>query len=258
MNIIQDFEYGFSRETEINYLIMQLNFFKNGGYNQFINFREITNNQNAFIPRIEGYDYGDYTSVVRYCIKLNETYKHVVDNNKFETIYYPIKFTEDTYDDLRSGKLFSRIMQEDLMKDFFNSKEYIDGLAEAIKEGHISVDTLLSSVHTRYRLNFTPDDLRKLGIKDINYNYLDSIESVLNSIDDVKRSLEEYKEREINGVISPSKEEYNTMRILVNTLRVDLGKVMKNCIECEEKSGYDKDAVIKAFKDIEIPDEPVL
>jgi hypothetical protein len=48
------------------------------------------------------------------------------------------------------------------------------------------------------------------------------------------------------------------MRILVNTLRVDLGKVMKNCIECEEKSGYDKDDVIKAFKDIEIPDEPVL
>lgn len=257
MNIIQDFEYGFSRETEINYLIMQLNFFKNGGYNQFINFREIANYQNVFIPRIEGYDYGDYEFAVRYCIRLNETYRHVVDD-KFETIHYPIKFTEDTYDDLRSGKLFSRIMQEELMKDFFNSKEYIDGLAEAIKEGIISVDNLLSSVHTRYRLNFTPDDLRKLGIKDINYDYLDSIEAVLNSIDDVKRLLEEYKEREINGVISPSKEEYNTMRILVNTLRVDLGKVMNNCIECEEKSGYDKDAVIKAFKDIEIPDEPVL
>ena len=257
MNIIQDFEYGFSRETEINYLIMQLNFFKNGGYNQFINFREITNNQNAFIPRIEGYDYGDYEFAVRYCIKLNENYRHVVDN-EFETIHYPIKFTEDTYDDLRSGKLFSRIMQEDLMKDFFNSKEYIDGLADSIKEGHISVDTLLSSVHTRYRLNFTPDDLRKLGIKDINYNYLDSIESVLNSIDDVKSLLEEYKEREINGILYPSKEEYNTMRILVNTLRVDLGKVMNNCIECEEKSGYDKDAAIKAFKNLEIPDEPVL
>lgn len=257
MNIIQDFEYGFSRETEINYLIMQLNFFKNGGYNQFINFREITNNQNAFIPRIEGYDYGDYEFAVRYCIKLNENYRHVVDN-EFETIHYPIKFTEDTYDDLRSGKLFSRIMQEDLMKDFFNSKEYIDGLAEAVKEGIISVDNLLSSVHTRYRLNFTPDDLRELGIKDINYNYLDSIESVLNSIDDVKRLLEEYKEREINGVISPSREEYNIMRILVNTLRVDLGKVMNNCIECEEKSGYDKDAAIKALNDIEIPDEPVL
>ena len=104
MNIIQDFEYGFSRETEINYLIMQLNFFKNGGYNQFINFREITNNQNAFIPRIEGYDYGDYEFAVRYCIKLNENYRHVVDN-EFETIHYPIKFTEDTYDDLRSGKI---------------------------------------------------------------------------------------------------------------------------------------------------------
>ena len=257
MNIIQDFEYGVSRETEINYLIMQLNFFKNGGYNQFINFREITNNQNAFIPRIEGYDYGDYEFEVRYCIRSNETYRHVVDD-KFETIHYPIKFTEDTYDDLRSGKLFSRIMQEDLMKDFFNSKEYIDGLAEAIKEGIISVDNLLSSVHTRYRLNFTPDDLRKLGIKDINYDYLDSIESVLNSIDDVKRLLEEYKEREINGILYPSKEEYNVMRILVNTLRVDLGKVMNNCIECEEKSGYDKDAVIKALNDIEIPDEPVL
>lgn len=178
-------------------------------------------------------------------------------DDKFETIHYPIKFTEDTYDDLRSGKLFSRIMQEDLMKDFFNSKEYIDGLAEAIKEGHISVDNLLSSVHTRYRLNFTPDDLRKLGIKDINYDYLDSIESVLNSIDDVKRLLEEYKEREINVTIYPSKEEYNVMRILVNTLRVDLGKVMKNCIECEEKSGYDKDAVVEAFKNIKIPDEPV-
>lgn len=257
MNIIQDFEYGFSRETEINYLIMQLNFFKNGGYNQFINFREITNNQNAFIPRIEGYDYGDYKSVVRYCIKLNENYRHVVDN-EFETIHYPIKFTEDTYDDLRSGKLFSRIMQEDLMKNFFNSKEYIDGLADIIKEGTISVDNLLSSVHTRYRLNFTPDDLRKLGVKDINYNYLDSIESVLNSIDDVKRLLEEHKEREINGIISHSREEYNIMRVLVNTLRVDLGKVMNNCIECEAKSGYDKDAIIKAFKDIEIPDEPVL
>lgn len=257
MNIIQDFEYGFSRETEINYLIMQLNFFKNGGYNQFINFREITNNQNAFIPRIEGYDYGDYEFAVRYCIGLNEKYKHVVDD-KFETIHYPIKFTEDTYDDLRSGKLFSRIMQEELMKDFFNSKEYIDGLAEAIKEGIISVDNLLSSVHTRYRLNFTPDDLRKLGIKDINYDYLDSIESVLNSIDDVKRLLEEYKEREINGILYPSREEYNIMRILVNTLRVDLGKVMKNCIECEEKFGYDKDEVVKAFKNLEIPDEPVL
>lgn len=256
MNIIQDFEYGFSRETEINYLIMQLNFFKNGGYNQFINFREITNNQNAFIPRIEGYDYGDYKSVVRYCIRSNETYRHVVDN-EFETIHYPIKFTEDTYDDLRSGKLFSRIMQEDLMKNFFNSKEYIDGLADIIKEGHISVDTLLSSVHTRYRLNFTPDDLRKLGVKDINYNYLDSIESVLNNIDDVKRLLEEYKEREINGIISHSREEYNIMRILVNTLRVDLGKVMKNCVEYEEKSGYDKDAVVEAFKNIKIPDEPV-
>ena len=257
MNIIQDFEYGFSRETEINYLIMQLNFFKNGGYNQFINFREITNNQNAFIPRIEGYDYGDYEFAVRYCIKSNETYRHVVDD-KFETIHYPIKFTEDTYDDLRSGKLFSRIMQEDLMKDFFNSKEYIDGLAEAIKEGHISVDTLLSSVHTRYRLNFTPDDLRKLGIKDINYNYLDSIESVLNSIDDVKRLLEEHKEREINAIISHSREEYNIMRVLVNTLRVDLGKVINNYIECEDKSVYDKDEVVKAFKNLEIPDEPVL
>ena len=257
MNIVQDFEYGFSRETEINYLIMQLNFFKNGGYNQFINFREITNNQNAFIPKIEGYDYGDYEFAVRYCIKLNENYRHVVDN-EFETIHYPIKFTEDTYDDLRSGKLFSRIMQEDLMKNFFNSKEYIDGLAEIIKEGIISVDNLLSSIHTRYRLNFTPDDLRKLGVKDINYKYLDSIEVVLNSIDDVKRLLEEYKEREINGIISHSREEYNIMRILVNTLRVDLGKVMNNCIEYEEKSGYDKDAVIKAFKDIEIPDEPVL
>ena len=257
MNIIQDFEYGFSRETEINYLIMQLNFFKNGGYNQFINFREIANYQNAFIPRIEGYDYGDYEFAVRYCIRSNETYRHVVDD-KFETIHYPIKFTEDTYDDLRSGKLFSRIMQEDLMKDFFNSKEYIDGLAEAVKEGIISVDNLLSSVHTRYRLNFTPDDLRKLGIKDINYDYLDSIESVLNSIDDVKRLLEAHKEREINGIISHSREEYNIMRVLENTLRVDLGKVMNNCIECEEKSGYDKNAVIKAFKDIEIPDEPVL
>lgn len=257
MNIIQDFEYGFSRDTEINYLIMQLNFFKNGGYNQFINFREIANYQNAFIPRIEGYDYGDYEFAVRYCIRSNETYRHVVDD-KFETIHYPIKFTEDTYDDLRSGKLFSRILQEDLMKDFFNSKEYIDGLAEAIKEGIISVDNLLSSVHTRYRLNFTPDDLRKLGIKDINYDYLDSIESVLNSIDDVKRSLEEYKEREINGVISPSREEYDIMRILVNTLRVDLGKVMNNCIECEYKSVYDKDEVVKAFKNLEIPDEPVL
>ena len=257
MNIIQDFEYGFSRDTEINYLIMQLNFFKNGGYNQFINFREIANCQNAFIPRIEGYDYGDYEFAVRYCIRSNETYRHVVDD-KFETIHYPIKFTEDTYDDLRSGKLFSRIMQEGLMKNFFNSKEYIDGLAEAIKEGIISVDNLLSSVHTRYRLNFTPDDLRKLGIKDINYNYLDSIESVLNSIDDVKRLLEEYKEREINGVISPSKEEYNIMRILVNTLRVDLGKVMKNCIECKEKFGYDKDEVVKAFKNLKIPDEPIL
>ena len=257
MNIIQDFEYGFSRDTEIKYLIMQMNFFKNGGYNQFINFREITNNQNAFIPRIEGYDYGDYEFAVSYCIKSNETYRHVVDD-KFETIHYPIKFTEDTYDYLRSGKLFSRIMQEGLMKDFFNSKEYIDGLAESIKEGYISADTLLSSVHTRYRLNFTPDDLRKLGIKDINYDYLDSIESVLNSIDDVKRLLEEYKEREINGILYPSKEEYNVMRILVNTLRVDLGKVMKNCVEYEENPGYDKDAVIKAFKDIEIPDEPVL
>lgn len=257
MNVVQEFEYGFGRDTEINYLIMRMNFFKNGGYNQFINFREITNNQNAFIPRIEGYDYGDYEFAVRYCIGLNEKYKHVVDD-KFETIHYPIKFTEDTYDDLRSGKLFSRIMQEDLMKDFFNSKEYIDGLAEAIKEGIISVDNLLSSVHTRYRLNFTPDDLRKLGIKDINYDYLDSIESVLNSIDDVKRLLEEYKEREINGILYPSKEEYNVMRILVNNLRVDLSKVMNNCIECEEKPGYDKDAVIKAFKDIEIPDEPVL
>lgn len=257
MNIIQDFEYGFSRDTEINYLIMRMNFFKNGRYNQFINFGEIANYQNAFIPIIEGYDYGDYEFTVRYCIGLNEKYKHVVDD-KFETIHYPIKFTEDTYDDLRSGKLFSRIMQEGLMKNFFNSKEYIDGLADAVKEGIISVDNLLSSVHTRYRLNFTPDDLRKLGIEDINYDYPDSIESVLNSIDDVKRSLEEYKEREINGVISPSKEEYNIMRILVNTLRVDLGKVMKNCVEYEEKSGYDKDAVIKAFKDIEIPDEPVL
>lgn len=257
MNIVQDFEYGFSRETEINYLIMQLNFFKNGGYNQFINFREITNNQNAFIPKIEGYDYGDYKSVVRYCIKLNESHRHVV-NNEFETIHYPIKFTEDTYDDLRSGKLFSRIMQEDLMKNFFNSKEYIDGLADIIKERIISVDNLLSSVHTRYRLNFTPDDLRKLGIKDINYNYLDSIESVLNSIDDVKHLLEEHKEREINGIISHSREEYNIMRVLVNTLRVDLGKVMKNCIECEEKFGYDKDEVVKAFKNLEIPDEPVL
>lgn len=257
MNIIQDFEYGFSRDTEINYLIMQMNFFKNGGYNQFINFREIANYQNAFIPRIEGYDYGDYEFAVRYCIGLNEKYKHVVDD-KFETIHYPIKFTEDTYDDLRSGKLFSRIMQEGLMKDFFNSKEYIDGLADIIKEGIISVDNLLSSVHTRYRLNFTPDDLRKLGIKDINYNYLDSIEAVLNSIDDVKRLLEEYKEREINGVISPSREEYNIMRILVNTLRVDLGKVMKNCIEYEEKFGYDKDEVVKAFKNLKIPDEPVL
>lgn len=257
MNIIQDFEYGFSRDTEINYLIMRMNFFKNGRYNQFINFREIANYQNAFIPRIEGYDYGDYKSVVRYCIKLNESHRHVV-NNEFETIHYPIKFTEDTYDDLRSGKLFSRIMQEDLMKNFFNSKEYIDGLADIIKERIISVDNLLSSVHTRYRLSFTPDDLRKLGIKDINYNYLDSIEAVLNSIDDVKRLLEEYKEREINGVISPSREEYNIMRVLVNTLRVDLGKVMNNCIECEAKSGYDKDAIIKAFKDIEIPDEPVL
>lgn len=257
MNIIQDFEYGFSRETEINYLIMQLNFFKNGGYNQFINFREITNNQNAFIPRIEGYDYGDYEFAVRYCIKLNENYRHVVDN-EFETIHYPIKFTEDTYDDLRSGKLFSRIMQEGLMKDFFNSKEYIDGLADAVKEGIISVDNLLSSVHTRYRLNFTPDDLRKLGIKDINYDYLDSIESVLNSIDDVKRLLEEYKEREINGILYPSREEYNIMRVLVNTLRVDLGKIMNNCIECEEKSVYNKDEVVKAFKNLEIPDEPVL
>lgn len=257
MNIIQDFEYGFSRDTEINYLIMRMNFFKNGRYNQFINFREIANYQNAFIPIIEGCDYGDYEFAVRYCIGLNEKYKHVVDD-KFETIHYPIKFTEDTYDDLRSGKLFSRIMQEGLMKNFFNSKEYIDGLAEAIKEGIISVDNLLSSVHIRYRLNFTPDDLRKLGIKDINYDYIDSIESVLNSIDDVKSSLEEYKEREINGVISPSKEEYNTMRILVNTLRVDLGKVMKNCVEYEEKSSYDKDAAIKALNDIEIPDEPVL
>lgn len=257
MNVIQDFEYDFSRDTEINYLIMQLNFFKNGGYNQFINFREIANYKNAFIPRIEGYDYGDYEFAVRYCIRSNETYRHVVDD-KFETIHYPIKFTEDTYDDLRSGKLFSRIMQEGLMKNFFNSKAYIDGLADAVKEGIISVDNLLSSVHTRYRLNFTPDDLRKLGIKDINYDYLDSIESVLNSIDDVKRLLEEYKEREINGIIYPSKEEYNVMRILVNTLRVDLGKVMKNCIECKEKSGYDKDDIIKALNDIEIPDEPVL
>ncbi len=257
MNVVQEFEYGFCRDTEINYLIMRMNFFKNGRYNQFINFREIANYQNAFIPRIEGYDYGDYEFAVRYCIGLNEKYKHVVDD-KFETIHYPIKFTEDTYDDLRSGKLFSRIMQEDLMKDFFNSKEYIDGLAEAIKEGHISVDTLLSSVHTRYRLNFTPDDLRKLGIKDINYDYLDSIEAVLNSIDDVKRLLEEYKEREINCILSPSKEEYNVMRILVNTLRVDLGKVMKNCVEYEEKSGYDKDAVVEAFKNIKIPDEPIL
>lgn len=257
MNVVQDFEYGFSRDTEINYLIMRMNFFKNGRYNQFINFREIANYQNAFIPRIEGYDYGDYEFTVRYCIGLNEKYKHVVDD-KFETIHYPIKFTEDTYDYLRSGKLFSRIMQEGLMKDFFNSKEYIDGLAEAIKEGHISVDTLLPSVHTKYRLNFTPDDLRKLGIKDINYDYLDSIESVLNSTDDVKRLLEEYKEREINGILYPSKEEYSVMRILVNTLRVDLGKVMNNCAKYEEKSGYDKDAVIKAFKDIEIPDEPVL
>lgn len=206
---------------------------------------------------IEGYDYGDYEFAVRYCIKLNEDYRHVVDN-EFETIHYPIKFTEDTYDDLRSDKLFSRIMQEGLMKDFFNSKEYIDGLAEAIKEGHISVDTLLPSVHTRYRLNFTTDDLRKLGIKDINYNYLDSIESVLNSIDDVKRLLEEHKEREINGIISHSREEYNIMRVLVNTLRVDLGKVMNNCIECEDKSVYDKDEVVKAFKNLEIPDEPVL
>lgn len=257
MNVVQEFEYGFGRDTEINYLIMRMNFFKNGRYNQFINFREIANYQNAFIPRIEGYDYGDYEFAVRYCIGLNEKYKHVVDD-KFETIHYPIKFTEDTYDDLRSGKLFSRIMQEKLMKNFFNSKEYIDGLVEAIKKGHISVDTLVSSVHIKYRLNFTPDDLRKLGIKDINYNYLDSIESVLNSIDDVKRILEEYKEREINGVISPSREEYDIMRILVNTLRVDLGKVMKNYIECEEKSGYDKDGVVKAFKNLKIPDEPVL
>lgn len=256
MNVVQEFEYGFGRDTEINYLIMRMNFFKNGRYNQFINFREITNYQNAFIPRIEGYDYGDYEFAVRYCIGLNEKYKHVVDD-KFETIHYPIKFTEDTYDDLRSGKLFSRIMQEKLMKNFFNSKEYIDRLADAVKEGIISVDNLLSSVHTRYRLNFTPDDLRKLGIKDINYDYLDSIESVLNSIDDVKRLLEEHKEREINGILSPSREEYNIMRILVNTLRVDLGKVMKNCVEYEEKSGYDKDAVVEAFKNIKIPDEPV-
>lgn len=257
MNVVQEFEYGFGRDTEINYLIMRMNFFKNGRYNQFINFREIANYQNAFIPRIEGYDYGDYEFAVRYCIGLNEKYKHVVDD-KFETIHYPIKFTEDTYDDLRSGKLFSRIMQEKLMKNFFNSKEYIDGLVEAIKKGHISVDTLVPSVHTKYRLNFTPDDLRKLGIKDINYDYLDSIESVLNSIDDVKRLLEEYKEREINGILYPSKEEYNVMRILVNTLRVDLGKVMKNCVEYEEKPGYDKDAVVEAFKNIKIPDEPIL
>ena len=257
MNVIQDFEYDFIKDTEINYLIMRMNFFKNGRYNQFINFREIANYQNAFIPRIEGYDYGDYEFAVRYCIGLNEKYKHVVDD-KFETIHYPIKFTEDTYDDLRSGKLFSRIIQEKLMKNFFNSKEYIDGLVEAIKKGHISVDTLVPSVHTKYRLNFTPDDLRKLGIKDINYDYLDSIESVLNSIDDVKRLLEEYKEREINGILYSSREEYNIMRILVNTLRVDLGKVMKNYTECEEKSGYDKDEVVKAFKNLKIPDEPVL
>ena len=33
---------------------------------------------------------------------------------------------------------------------------------------------------------------------------------------------------------------------------------MKNYIECEEKSGYDKDGVVKAFKNLKIPDEPVL
>lgn len=80
---------------------------------------------------------------------------------------------------------------------------------------------------------------------------------MLNSIDDVKRLLEEHKEREINGIISSSREEYNVMRILINTLRVDLGKVMKNCVEYEEKSGYDKDVTIKALKDIKIPDEPI-
>ena len=48
------------------------------------------------------------------------------------------------------------------------------------------------------------------------------------------------------------------MRILVNTLRVDLGNVMKNCIEYEEKFGYDKDEVVKAFKNLKFPDEPVL
>lgn len=48
------------------------------------------------------------------------------------------------------------------------------------------------------------------------------------------------------------------MRVLVNTLRVDLGKVMNNCIECEEKSVYNKDEVVKAFKNLKIPDEPVL
>lgn len=34
---------------------------------------------------------------------------------------------------------------------------------------------------------------------------------------------------------------------------------MKNCIECEEKFfGYDKDEVVEAFKNLKIPDEPVL
>lgn len=248
--------------SEINYIIMRLRFDHNSKYGSFGCFSNIMNNIDRFTPEIVEYTYNmshSYDDVVRGCIKLNEIF---INNDEGCTIlHYPLKFTEYSYEELINGKLFSRVEQEKVMENFFNSKEYLECLKSRIDNREISKDHISrNSVHIFYRTNWTSKDLEYIiGLEDdLDYKFLTTIEDTLESIEKVKERLLEYKTTEIE--YAHSLESFKDIRSLLSNLRMNINDTMTVCerkkIECFDRDKAREAAREKYMnKDLDIEDQ---
>ena len=243
--------------SEIGYIIMRLRFDYDSKYGSFGCFTNIMNKINQFTPEIVDYSYNSlhtYDGVVKCCIKMNELY---IDNDEeCNILHYPLKFTEYTYEEMINGKLFSRVEQERVMEDFFNSKKYLELLKSCIKSGEVNKDNIVrNSNHIFYRTNWTSEDLKYIGMEDdLDYEFLSTIEDTLESIERVKERLLEYKDTEIE--YEHSLESFKDIRSLLSNLRMKINDTMTVCerkkIECFDRDKNREILREKYNKDLEI------
>ena len=231
------------------------------GINYYRNNAELTSKDYVvYPPKIVNSIEGNYESALRASVYIMEETEDRLKDSYMKQICYPIKVDETVLDGIQDGSLFNREENIVRAKEVLNSDEYIDTL--------ISFDTFKSldkeSLENSIYLLLTDDPINRINnrLKQMEDRHEEEqiLESLKLSTANTKGEL--YK---VICLMQNVIDEYNSYRNKpsVNRILDRLNEMNKELSDIEEElndmtlQSFTVDD-IKAFKDIEIPDEPVL